>query len=148
MRWAKSCFSSFPSRTSLRVEAQDLAPQGTVIMVTASLGRRHKWSEVFAQGHRRPLPTQHHGMLPPLISVPFYPIENSLGRRGASSKRRSTRRQSRTALHRLTGHFGRRGHKGMKNNNVSPVSTPTSPSHDAEASCYCLHFPVCLLSLQ
>ncbi|KAI4556397.1 hypothetical protein MJT46_015020 [Ovis ammon polii x Ovis aries] len=40
--------------------------------------------------------------------------ENSLGRRGASSRLRSARRQSRTVLHRLTGHFGRRGQGGMK----------------------------------
>ncbi|KAI4566678.1 hypothetical protein MJG53_015355 [Ovis ammon polii x Ovis aries] len=42
--------------------------------------------------------------------------ENSLGRRGASSRLRSARRQSRTVLHRLTGHFGRRGQGGMKTN--------------------------------
>lgn len=48
------CFSSFPSRTSLRAEARDLGPQeamGTAIMVTANLGRRRGWSEVYAQGH-------------------------------------------------------------------------------------------------
>lgn len=85
--------------------------------------------------------------VPPLISVPFIPTGNSLGRRGASSRLRSIRRQSRTVLHQLTGRFGRRDRGGMKNNNVSPVSTSASPS-GAEASRYCLHFPVCLVVLQ
>lgn len=77
--------------------------------------------------------------------------ENSLGRRGATWKFRSARRRSRTVLHRLTGHFGRRGQGGMKANNVSPTPNPTSPkssSLDSEAPlplspC----FPVCLVSL-
>uniref|UniRef100_G3U782 Potassium voltage-gated channel subfamily H member 4 n=1 Tax=Loxodonta africana TaxID=9785 RepID=G3U782_LOXAF len=43
--------------------------------------------------------------------------ENSLGRRGASSKLRSARRQNRTVLHRLTGHFGRRRQGSMKSSN-------------------------------
>lgn len=79
--------------------------------------------------------------MPPLISVLCFPTENSLGRRGASSRLRSTRRQNRTALHRLTGHFGGRGHGGMKTDNVSPVSTPKSPRHDAEVPVTAFLFP-------
>uniref|UniRef100_A0A8C2RA30 Potassium voltage-gated channel subfamily H member 4 n=1 Tax=Capra hircus TaxID=9925 RepID=A0A8C2RA30_CAPHI len=78
--------------------------------------------------------------VPPLIAVPFFPTENSLGRRGASSRLRSARRQSRTVLHRLTGHFGRRGQGGMKTN-VSPTSTPTSPRHVSEAPLLLCPFP-------
>nr|XP_023409173.1 potassium voltage-gated channel subfamily H member 4 [Loxodonta africana] len=62
--------------------------------------------------------------------------ENSLGRRGASSKLRSARRQNRTVLHRLTGHFGRRRQGSMKSSNVSPIlisTTPKSSSLDSEA---------------
>lgn len=84
--------------------------------------------------------------VPPLISVLFFPTENSLSRKGASSGRLSTRRRSRTALHRLTGHFGRRGHGGVKTNSVSPISTPAFPSRDAEASCYCLPVSLSVLS--
>ncbi|XP_060059466.1 potassium voltage-gated channel subfamily H member 4 isoform X3 [Erinaceus europaeus] len=47
--------------------------------------------------------------------------ENSLSRRGTSSRLRSARRHSRTVLHRLTGHFGRRGQGGMKTSNTSLV---------------------------
>lgn len=86
--------------------------------------------------------------VPPLTAVPFFPTENSLGRRGASSRLRSARRQSRTVLHRLTGHFGRRDQRGMKTN-VSPISTPTSPRHISEAPLLlCPRFPVCPISLQ
>lgn len=72
----------------------------------------------------------------PIYLAPFFSTENSggFGRRGASSRLRSARRQSRTVLHRLTGHFGRRGQGGMKTNNVSPVCTPTSPSCDSETA--------------
>lgn len=86
--------------------------------------------------------------VPPFIPIPFFPIENSLGRRGASSRLRFTRRQNRTVLRRLTGHFGRRGQGGMKTNRVSPVSTPTPPSRDAEALLLPPCFPVCLVPLQ
>nr|XP_019603364.1 PREDICTED: potassium voltage-gated channel subfamily H member 4 isoform X2 [Rhinolophus sinicus] len=72
--------------------------------------------------------------------------ENSLGRRGASSRRRSTRRQSRTALHRLTGHFGRRGHKGMKNNNNVFEPKPSVPEYKVASvggsRCLLLHYSI------
>lgn len=86
--------------------------------------------------------------VPPLISISSFPIENSLGRRGASSRLRFAKRQSHTVLHRLTGHLGRRGQGSMKTNNVSPVFTPTSPSCDAEAPCYCLPVSLSLVSFQ
>lgn len=59
----------------------------------------------------------------PTITPVLPPTENSLGRRGASSKPRSARRQSRTVLHRLTGRFNRRGQGSMKTSNVSPIAS-------------------------
>ena len=127
-----------------------MAPQeamAIVIMVTSSL---QLWGD--GVNGQKPLPkgTQALSLLsimdvPPLIAVPFFPTENSLGRRGASSRLRSARRQSRTVLHRLTGHFGRRGQGGMKTN-VSPTSTPTSPRHVSEAPLLLCPFP-CLSNL-
>ncbi|KAB0367513.1 hypothetical protein FD755_020837 [Muntiacus reevesi] len=71
--------------------------------------------------------------------------ENSLGRRGASSRLRSARRQSRTVLHRLTGHFGRRGQRGMKTNNVFEPK-PSVPEYKVASvggsRCLLLHYSV------
>ncbi|KAJ1071644.1 hypothetical protein K5549_001936 [Capra hircus] len=71
--------------------------------------------------------------------------ENSLGRRGASSRLRSARRQSRTVLHRLTGHFGRRGQGGMKTNNVFEPK-PSVPEYKVASvggsRCLLLHYSV------
>ncbi|KAB0397692.1 hypothetical protein E2I00_019141, partial [Balaenoptera physalus] len=71
--------------------------------------------------------------------------ENSLGRRGASSRLRSTRRQSHTVLHRLTGHFGRRGQGGMKTNNVFEPK-PSVPEYKVASvggsRCLLLHYSV------
>ena len=153
MRWGRLYFSSSPSRTSLRVEAQDLAPQEAMAIVIMVTSRLQLWGD--GVNGQKPLPkgTQALSLLslmdvPPLIAKPFFPTENSLGRRGASSRLRSAGRQSRTVLHRLTGHFGRRGQGGMKTN-VSPVSTPTSPRHVSEAPLLlCPCFLVCPISLQ
>lgn len=96
-----------------------------------------------------PLPNPALWDMPPFISTPFFPIENSLGRRGASSRLRFARRQNRTVLRRLTGHFGRRGQSGMKTNHVSPVSPP--PKHLPAVMLRPSlppHFPVWLVSLQ
>ncbi|XP_019522638.1 PREDICTED: potassium voltage-gated channel subfamily H member 4 isoform X1 [Hipposideros armiger] len=72
--------------------------------------------------------------------------ENSLGRRGASSRLRSTRRQNRTALHRLTGRFGRRGHGGMKHNNNVFEPKPSVPEYKVASvggsRCLLLHYSV------
>ncbi|XP_033703608.1 voltage-gated delayed rectifier potassium channel KCNH4 [Tursiops truncatus] len=71
--------------------------------------------------------------------------EKSLGRRGASSRLRSTRRQSHTVLHRLTGHFGRRGQGGMKTNNVFEPK-PSVPEYKVASvggsRCLLLHYSV------
>ncbi|XP_029784989.1 potassium voltage-gated channel subfamily H member 4 isoform X2 [Suricata suricatta] len=72
--------------------------------------------------------------------------ENSLGRRGASSRLRSARRQSRTVLHRLTGHFGRRGRGGMKTNNNVFEPKPSVPEYKVASvggsRCLLLHYSV------
>ncbi|XP_047614748.1 potassium voltage-gated channel subfamily H member 4 [Phacochoerus africanus] len=71
--------------------------------------------------------------------------ENSLGRRGASSRLRSARRQSRAVLHRLTGHFGRRGQGGTKTNNVFETK-PSVPEYKVASvggsRCLLLHYSV------
>ncbi|XP_025773222.1 potassium voltage-gated channel subfamily H member 4 [Puma concolor] len=74
--------------------------------------------------------------------------ENSggFGRRGASSRLRSARRQSRTVLHRLTGHFGRRGQGGMKTNNNVFEPKPSVPEYKVASvggsRCLLLHYSV------
>ncbi|XP_022278697.1 potassium voltage-gated channel subfamily H member 4 isoform X2 [Canis lupus familiaris] len=72
--------------------------------------------------------------------------ENSLGRRGASSRLRSARRQSRTVLHRLTGHFGRRRQGGMKTNNNVFEPKPSVPEYKVASvggsRCLLLHYSV------
>ncbi|XP_037349444.1 potassium voltage-gated channel subfamily H member 4 [Talpa occidentalis] len=72
--------------------------------------------------------------------------ENSLGRRGTSSRLRSARRQSRTVLHRLTGHFGRRGQEGMKTNNNVFEPKPSVPEYKVASvggsRCLLLHYSV------
>nr|XP_037849114.1 potassium voltage-gated channel subfamily H member 4 isoform X4 [Chlorocebus sabaeus] len=72
--------------------------------------------------------------------------ENSLGRRGATWKFRSARRRSRTVLHRLTGHFGRRGQGGMKANNNVFEPKPSVPEYKVASvggsRCLLLHYSV------
>ncbi|XP_053768054.1 voltage-gated delayed rectifier potassium channel KCNH4 [Desmodus rotundus] len=72
--------------------------------------------------------------------------ENSLGRRGARSRLRFAKRQSRTALHRLTGHFGRRGQGSLKTNNNVFEPKPSVPEYkvaSVEGSrCLLLHYSV------
>ncbi|KAM4822695.1 voltage-gated delayed rectifier potassium channel KCNH4 [Urocitellus parryii] len=72
--------------------------------------------------------------------------ENSLGRRAASSKLRSTRRQNRTVLHRLTGHFGRRGQGSIKANNNVFEPKPSVPEYKVASvggsRCLLLHYSV------
>ncbi|XP_036050461.1 potassium voltage-gated channel subfamily H member 4 [Onychomys torridus] len=72
--------------------------------------------------------------------------ENSLGRRGTSSKLRSTRRQNRTVLHRLTGHFGRRGQGNMKANNNVFEPKPSVPEYKVASvggsRCLLLHYSI------
>ncbi|KAK2490369.1 hypothetical protein MC885_013756 [Smutsia gigantea] len=72
--------------------------------------------------------------------------ENSLGRRGASSRFRSARRQSRTVLHRLTGHFGRQGQGSMKTNNNVFEPKPSVPEYKVASvggsRCLLLHYSV------
>ncbi|XP_022365381.1 potassium voltage-gated channel subfamily H member 4 isoform X2 [Enhydra lutris kenyoni] len=72
--------------------------------------------------------------------------ENSLGRRGAGSRLRSARRQSRTVLHRLAGHFGRRRQGGMKTNNNVFEPKPSVPEYKVASvggsRCLLLHYSV------
>ncbi|KAF3816939.1 hypothetical protein GH733_014287 [Mirounga leonina] len=72
--------------------------------------------------------------------------ENSLSRRGAGSRLRSARRQSRTVLHRLTGHFGRRRQGGMKTNNNVFEPKPSVPEYKVASvggsRCLLLHYSV------
>ncbi|XP_058415395.1 potassium voltage-gated channel subfamily H member 4 [Diceros bicornis minor] len=72
--------------------------------------------------------------------------ENSLGRRGASSRLRSARRQSRTVLRRLTGHFSHRGQGGMKTNNNVFEPKPSVPEYKVASvggsRCLLLHYSV------
>ncbi|ERE68435.1 potassium voltage-gated channel subfamily H member 4-like protein [Cricetulus griseus] len=72
--------------------------------------------------------------------------ENSLGRRGTSSKLRSTRRQNRTVLHRLTGHFGRRGQGSVKANNNVFEPKPSVPEYKVASvggsRCLLLHYSI------
>uniref|UniRef100_A0A5F9CAF2 Voltage-gated inwardly rectifying potassium channel KCNH3 n=1 Tax=Oryctolagus cuniculus TaxID=9986 RepID=A0A5F9CAF2_RABIT len=72
--------------------------------------------------------------------------ESSLGRRGAGLKLRSARRQSRTVLHRLTGHFGRRAQPGMKANNNVFEPKPSVPEYKVASvggsRCLLLHYSV------
>ncbi|XP_036125228.1 potassium voltage-gated channel subfamily H member 4 [Molossus molossus] len=72
--------------------------------------------------------------------------ENSHGRRGASSRLRFAKRQSRTVLHRLTGHFRRRGQGGMKINNNVFESKPSVPEYKVASvggtRCLLLHYSI------
>ncbi|XP_054449867.1 potassium voltage-gated channel subfamily H member 4 [Pteronotus mesoamericanus] len=72
--------------------------------------------------------------------------ENSLGRRGASSRLRFAKRQSRTVLHRLTGHLGHRGQGGVKTSNNVFEPKPSVPEYkvaSVEGSrCLLLHYSV------
>ncbi|XP_023612686.1 potassium voltage-gated channel subfamily H member 4 isoform X5 [Myotis lucifugus] len=72
--------------------------------------------------------------------------ENSLGRRGASSRLRFARRQNRTVLRRLTGHFGRRGQGSMKTNRNVFEPKPSVPEYKVASvggsRCLLLHYSV------
>ncbi|XP_010633858.1 potassium voltage-gated channel subfamily H member 4, partial [Fukomys damarensis] len=72
--------------------------------------------------------------------------ENSLGRRGASSKLRSSRRQSRSVLRRLAGHFRRRGQGSMETNNNVFEPKPSVPEYKVASvggsRCLLLHYSV------
>nr|XP_004655429.2 potassium voltage-gated channel subfamily H member 4 [Jaculus jaculus] len=72
--------------------------------------------------------------------------ENSLGRRGASSKPRSTRKHSRTVLHRLTSRFGRRGQGSIKTSNNVFEPKPSVPEYKVASvggsRCLLLHYSV------
>ncbi|XP_036307441.1 potassium voltage-gated channel subfamily H member 4 isoform X4 [Pipistrellus kuhlii] len=72
--------------------------------------------------------------------------ENSLGRRGASSRLRFARRQNRTVLRRLTGRFGRRGQGSMKTNHSVFEPKPSVPEYKVASvggsRCLLLHYSV------
>ncbi|NP_001074663.1 potassium voltage-gated channel subfamily H member 4 [Mus musculus] len=72
--------------------------------------------------------------------------ENSLGRRGTSSRLRSTKRQNRTVLHRLTGHFGRRGQSSVKANSNLFEPKPSVPEYKVASvggsRCLLLHYSI------
>ncbi|XP_053423599.1 potassium voltage-gated channel subfamily H member 4 isoform X3 [Nycticebus coucang] len=72
--------------------------------------------------------------------------ENSLRRRGASSKLQSARRHSRTVLYRLTSHFGRRSQGGIKANNNVFEPKPSVPEYKVASvggsRCLLLHYSV------
>ncbi|XP_013374844.1 PREDICTED: potassium voltage-gated channel subfamily H member 4 isoform X2 [Chinchilla lanigera] len=74
------------------------------------------------------------------------PPENSLSRRGASSKLRSSKRQSRPVLHRLAGHFSRRGQGSTKTSNNVFEPKPSVPEYKVASvggsRCLLLHYSV------
>ncbi|XP_063107614.1 potassium voltage-gated channel subfamily H member 4 isoform X3 [Cavia porcellus] len=72
--------------------------------------------------------------------------ENFLGRRGACSKLWSSKRQSRTILHQLTGHFRRQGQGGMKTSNNMFEPKPSVPEYKVASvggsRCLLLHYSI------
>ncbi|XP_008072386.1 potassium voltage-gated channel subfamily H member 4 [Carlito syrichta] len=72
--------------------------------------------------------------------------DNSLGKRGASWKLRSARKQSRTVLRRLTGHCGRQGQEGLNANNNVFEPKPSVPEYKVASvggsRCLLLHYSV------
>ncbi|XP_021096011.1 potassium voltage-gated channel subfamily H member 4 isoform X2 [Heterocephalus glaber] len=72
--------------------------------------------------------------------------ENSLGRRGASSKLRSSQRQSHSILRRLTGHFSHRGQGSMETNNNASEPKPSVPEYKVASvggsRCLLLHYSI------